>query len=104
MTMNRVLVALAFSLAVGGFSLSFGGTPASQPSTRPAAASQGAAVESVEFDGQKLVLASQAKNARESLKEFIPPGENLDTWTKLASIHTYRDQGDPAAFAENMVK
>lgn len=62
------------------------------------------AVESVVFDGQTLVLASQKKNASESLKEYIPPREKLESWTTLASIREYTSQNDPMLLAKTMAE
>src|SRR5262249_11159772 len=45
--------------------------------------------ESVEFDGQKLFLASEGKNPGETVKEFVPEGDDLKSWTRLASIREY---------------
>ena len=40
----------------------------------------------VSFDGQTLVLAAQGANDGEQVLEFIHRGENLDAWTRLASV------------------
>jgi hypothetical protein len=45
--------------------------------------------ESVSFDGQTLVLASQSENPGEPVKEYIPANEELRSWTRLASIREY---------------
>jgi hypothetical protein len=60
--------------------------------------------ESVQFDGQTLVLAWQGGNAGESVKEFIPAGQNLDSWTHLASIREYSKLDDPKALAGALVR
>ncbi len=62
------------------------------------------AKESVRFDGQTLVLAATGTNPGESVREFIPAGENLKSWTKLASIRKYPQLDDPRAVAENLVR
>jgi hypothetical protein len=56
-----------------------------------------AAKETVKFDGETLPVASNESNDKESLREYIPGGENFDTWTKLASVHVYRLLNDPMA-------
>ncbi len=58
----------------------------------------------VSFDGKTLVLAAEGKNPGESVKEFIPKGQKLDSWTQLASIREYSKLNDPKAIAENLVK
>lgn len=58
---------------------------------------------SVTFDGQRLVFAWQGENPGEHIKEFIPPGEKLESWTRLASIREYPEQKDPKTAAANLV-
>jgi hypothetical protein len=60
--------------------------------------------ESVSFDGLTLVLASQHENPGESVKEYIPAGEELRSWTKLASIREYPELNDPKAVVANLIK
>jgi uncharacterized membrane protein len=38
------------------------------------------------------------------VKEYIPAGERLESWTKLASIREYPKLGDPRAVAANLVR
>jgi hypothetical protein len=66
------------------------------------AAGLAAAADSVEFDGQSLLLASQAAENDESIQEFIPKDETIDAWTKLAAIRTQGGIDDPAAMAKEM--
>jgi hypothetical protein len=60
--------------------------------------------ETVEFDGQTLLLAFDTKNDDESLKEYIPRGEKLESWTKLASLHEYSKLNDPKATVDALVR
>jgi len=75
-------------------------------STRGATAGSTAAVpaskEWVEFNGQRLVFAFEGKNPVEILREYIPTGEKLDSWTQFAAIHEYPAQIDPMVFARTM--
>ena len=63
-----------------------------------------AGAEVVQFDGEKLGLAWQADNDGDTIKEFIPAGENLDTWKKLAAVREFPKVGNPREFAELMVQ
>jgi hypothetical protein len=60
--------------------------------------------ESVAFDGTTLLLASTNENPGERVREFIPEGQKLDSWTKLASIREYPKLDDPRAVAENVLR
>lgn len=56
------------------------------------------------FDGQLLVLAWQGGSAGETVREYVPPGETLGSWTKLASIREYPKLDEPRAVAANLVR
>jgi hypothetical protein len=56
------------------------------------------------FDGQTLVFAWQGGAPGETAREYIPPGEKLESWTKLASIREYPKLDDPRAVAANLVR
>ena len=56
------------------------------------------------FDGQTLVLAWQGGNPGETVREYIPVGEKLESWTKLASIREYPKLDEPRAVAANLVR
>jgi hypothetical protein len=58
----------------------------------------------VSFDGQTLVLAARGENAGEQVMEFIPAGETLETWSRLASVRVYDKSFDPKALAGGLVK
>lgn len=60
--------------------------------------------ESVSFDGVVLIIKSSQDNPREQIKEFLPVGENFESWTKLASIRDYPKHTDPRVMAENLVR
>jgi len=60
--------------------------------------------ESVAFDGTTLILASTSENPGERVREYIPEGQQLASWTKLASIREYPKLTDPRAVAENVVR
>ena len=58
----------------------------------------------VSFDGQTLVLAWQGGNPGETVREYIPVGEKLESWTRLASIREYPKLDEPQAVAANLVR
>jgi hypothetical protein len=58
----------------------------------------------VKFDGTTLEFAWEGTNPGEVIKEYIPHGETLEAWTKLASTRTYKDLNDPQAMVDAMVK
>ena len=55
-------------------------------------------VESLHFDGQVLVLAFEGNDSGATIREFIPAGETLDSWTRLAAIREFDNLDDPAAY------
>ena len=63
--------------------------------------------ESVEFDGQKLWLAFEGKTENEliheTVKEYIPEKQELQSWTRLASIRKYPRLNDPLKVAKGLV-
>lgn len=60
--------------------------------------------DTVIFDGNELHLASSEKNANGLLREYIPPGEKLDSWTKLAAFRLYPQLDNPATAAANLLR
>jgi hypothetical protein len=56
--------------------------------------------ESVEFAGHELLFAFQGKDFR----EFIPPGEKLEHWTKLASIRVIPNWNNPEEYAQTLAR
>jgi len=63
----------------------------------------------VVFDGVAFHQASDEKNARERLREYLPEGESFaragapETWTRLVSIREIADVDDPEAAARGLV-
>lgn len=54
--------------------------------------------ESVSFDDQTLVLAFTGDDAEATIKEFVPEGEKLDSWTKLAAIREFDKLDSPVDY------
>jgi hypothetical protein len=54
--------------------------------------------ETVQFDGQTLELAFEGNDPGATIKEFIPAGEKLDSWTRLAAIREFDNLDDPVAY------
>jgi hypothetical protein len=50
------------------------------------------------------VLAWQGGTTGETVREYVPTGETLESWTKLASIREYSRLDDPRAVAANLVR
>lgn len=57
----------------------------------------------VQFDGTRLAQAAQGGTKVERWREFVPAGEKLDRWTKLASIREYPTHADPKALAGGLL-
>jgi len=60
--------------------------------------------EVVHFDGQTLALAWEGKNEDEIVKEYLPEGEKLESWKRLASIREYPKLNNPLTLANNLVE
>jgi hypothetical protein len=60
--------------------------------------------DAVHFDGQTLVLRWEGENPGETIKEYIPADQKLDSWTRLASIRTYAELDDPGALAGSVIR
>ena len=60
--------------------------------------------EQVTFDGQKLKLAFDADSEGDTIKEYIPNGQTLKKWTKLASIRGYPQLNDAHELAAAVVR
>jgi hypothetical protein len=58
----------------------------------------------VQFDEQTLTLAFEGKDPGESIKEYIPTGETLEKWTKLAATREYENLNNPLAMAAELKK
>jgi len=59
---------------------------------------------SVTFDGQTLFLAWQNDDDKPTIREFIPQGQDLETWTELASLRDYPELNDPFLICGAMAK
>jgi len=68
------------------------------------AASKSAAKATVMFDGVAMVQAAEGDTPGEHWREFIPAGEDLKSWTRLASIREYPKLDDPKTVAGNLVR
>jgi cell division protein YceG involved in septum cleavage len=60
--------------------------------------------EQITFDGQKLKLAFDANSEGDTIKEYIPDGQTLKKWTKLASIREYPKLNDAHELAAAVVR
>ncbi len=65
---------------------------------------ENAGTKQIQFDGAKLLLAWETDNDGNTIKEFIPSGETLENWTKLAAVREYPTLNDARGFAEMMVQ
>lgn len=77
------------------------GQETSATSDNGATATDETELETVEFDGNTLELAFQDKTeSGDTIKEFIPKGETLEHWTKLAAIREEHGNIEPKAAVE----
>lgn len=57
---------------------------------------------------QKLFLAYAPKDSEVQLREYLPKGETLKHWNRMASVRVFKDLDDPRAYlsgvAENVEK
>jgi hypothetical protein len=60
--------------------------------------------QTVQFDGETLTLAYEGEQSGDTIKEFLPAGQKLDSWTKLAAIRQYAGLDDPLALAAQTIK
>lgn len=60
--------------------------------------------EQITFDGQKLTLAFDAISEGDTIKEYIPDGQTLEKWTKLASVREYPKLNDAHELAAAVVR
>jgi hypothetical protein len=56
------------------------------------------AKETVQFDGQTLELAFTGDDSEATIKEFVPEGEKLDSWTRLAAIREFDELDNPVDY------
>jgi len=59
---------------------------------------------SVKFDGNTLLLAWQNSEHNPTIREFIPQGQDLESWTILSSIRDYPNLEDPFLICGAMAK
>lgn len=105
-----IALALAFSLSAPAWAQDDESTE--RTSTPPAASTAVAgeadaatgAQERVVFADETLILAWEASNPGERVKEFIPAGEKLESWTRLASIREYDELDDVPALLGSFVR
>ena len=60
--------------------------------------------QSLRFDNQTLNLAWQGGTPDAPIYEYVPAGENLDRWTRLASIREYHSIENAKALAEGTLQ
>lgn len=77
---------------------------AKEPATAPVENTNPAPPQSVTIDGRTLNLAWQGGTPDEPIYEYIPEGEDLHTWTHLASIREYHTIDDWNALAEGTIQ
>lgn len=58
----------------------------------------------VAFDGKRLQQAAQGGTPVEAWREFVPSGEPIARWTRLASIREYPTHADPMALATGLLR
>ncbi|MFO1309757.1 MAG: hypothetical protein U1F64_15160 [Burkholderiales bacterium] len=58
----------------------------------------------VTFDGRRLAQAAQGRTPVEAWREFVPQGEPIAHWTRLASIREYPTHTDPMALATGLLR
>lgn len=54
------------------------------------------------FAGQPYALAHREANAGGGVNEYLPPGEQLSSWTRMIAVRRYGNQSDPAAAAQRV--
>jgi hypothetical protein len=77
---------------------------AADPTSRRSISRDTKPSEVIRFDGQSLVLAFQNNNNGDTIKEYIPAGETLERWTKLAALYEYPGLDDPQAVVDALVE
>lgn len=95
---NRFLTALAVIAMAFVASLATAAEPSATSDTNPVPP------QTVTIDGQTLHLAWQGGDADAPIYEYIPEGEDLETWTHLASIREYHSIDDVKGLAEGTVQ
>jgi hypothetical protein len=52
----------------------------------------------------KLFRAYAPPDSKVDLREYLPEGETLDRWNRLASVRTFKDLKDPKQYLANMAE
>lgn len=104
-----IALALALSLSAQAWAQDDESTERSSmpPDAATAVAGEDAATgaqERVVFADETLILAWEASNPGERVKEYIPAGEKLESWTRLASIREYDELDDVPALVGSFVR
>ena len=52
----------------------------------------------------RFLLAYAPPESPVHIREYLPAGQTLDKWTQLASVRTFADLNDPAAYLQGLAK
>jgi hypothetical protein len=63
-----------------------------------------AAEKTISFDGQTYYAAYHKAEGGKSITEFLPKGQNLDSWVRLVSLRTLPDEDNPKLAALGLVR
>ncbi len=96
--MRTFACSLMVFCGIAGFTLA---DDDAEPATEQAST---VAEKTVTVDGRELKLAYEGESGGDTIHEFIPSDETLETWTRLAAIREYPDLNNPLDFAEAVVK
>ncbi len=69
-----------------------------------AVVSETSSQETIQVDGETLTLAFEGETDGDTIKEFIPAEQTLETWTQLAAVRHYAKLDDPKALAGAVVR
>lgn len=58
----------------------------------------------VVFDGKKFIQAFHKSDDTQSITEFLPEGQDLKSWTQLASIRTFPKLTEPRTAAAGLLR
>ena len=96
--MRTFACSLMVFCGIAGFTLA---DDDAEPATEQAST---VAEKTVTSTAMSLKLAYEGESGGDSIHEFIPSDETLETWTRLAAIREYPDLNNPLDFAEAIVK
>jgi hypothetical protein len=60
--------------------------------------------EFVEFDGNRLPFAYEGQVPGTKFRQYVPAGEGLKNWTKMARIEHYSNVNDPRVLAKDLAR